>query len=76
MVKNKLKKIIVILLLITMLFPNAVTLAAISQEDAGKAIAAYAVAFCEKLGYESGTGECIYSWNDANRWHGYRLEKT
>ncbi len=74
MIKRKLKKIIIILIVFIILFPYTVTLA-ISQEEAGKAIAKYSYNFCMKLGYNSGNNMCIYDWS-SNRKKGYKLQLT
>lgn len=74
MVKKKLMKIIAILILFVTLFPYTTCLA-ISQAEAGVAIARYAYNFCMKYGANSANNQTIYDWSE-NRISGYKLMFT
>lgn len=65
----KLKKFVIIILIICILFPRNVY--AITQEQAGETIAQFA----ENL-VNNYSSEFIYSWTDSQRYAAYRLEKT
>lgn len=65
----KIKKIIVIMLIICILFPKNVL--AMSQEQAGETIAQFA----ENL-IKNYSAEFIYSWTDSQRFAAYKCEKT
>ena len=65
----KIKKIIVIILIICILFPKNVL--AMSQEQAGETIAQFA----ENL-IKNYSAEFIYSWTDSQRFAAYKGEKT
>lgn len=78
MINKKIKKIVIIMLLIIILFPYATTLA-VSQADAGRAIASYAYDFCIKFGLDSGNNQTIYDHDNGlaeERKKGYNLEPT
>ena len=77
MVKNKAKKIIVILILIDMLFPYmALAAASADQQAVGTALALYAYSFCMRYGANSGNNQTVYDHDDAgttDREYGYKL---
>lgn len=77
MINNrKIKKIITILILIVMLFPYTVCFA-ITQEEAGIAIAQYAYSLCTTLGNNSPTNMTVYDHDNGgttDRKYGYLLK--
>ena len=81
MIKTKFKKIVIILILIVLLFPYAVCLAAemTMQQKAGATLAQYAYNFCMQYGENSGNNQTIYDHDkggyagEPDRKYGYQL---
>lgn len=72
----KIKKIITISILIVMLFPYTACLA-LTQAEAGMAIAQYAYNFCMTYGRDSGDNKTIYDHDNGgttDRVYGYKLQ--
>lgn len=72
--KNKLKRIIVILILIVILFPYT-TCFALTQAEVGQILAEYAYNFCMNYGANSTNNQTVYSINNTHRKYGYLLKK-